>query len=64
MNPIYCVIGRNRLTGEREIISKRLTKDQALQVKLDYTNVKGTRKPYTHAKVEIYSPHLQFSSKK
>lgn len=60
MNPIYCVTGRNRLTGEREIISKRLTKDQALQVKLEYTNVKGTRKPYTHAKVEPYLPKLSF----
>ena len=64
MNPIYCVTGRNRLTGEREIISKRLSKDQALQVKLDYTNVKGTRKPYTHAKVEIWSPQLEISFKK
>ena len=62
-NPLYCVVARNRLTGEREVISKPLPKEEALQIKLDYTNVKGTHKPYTHAKVALYNPQLELFKK-
>ena len=58
-NPLWCVVARNRLTGEREVISKPMPKDAALQVKLDYTNVKGSNKPYSHAKVALYIPQLE-----
>lgn len=57
-NPRYCVTGRNRLTGEREIISKPLNYEKAEQIKMDYCNMLGEKKPYTYAKVELYNPQL------
>ena len=56
--PLYCVTGRNRLTGEREIISKPIKKEEADQIKMDYCNMLGEKKPYTYAKVELYNPQL------
>lgn len=56
--PLYCVTGRNRLTGEREIISKPMKKEEADQIKMDYCNMLGEKKPYTYAKVELYNPQL------
>jgi hypothetical protein len=58
MEPLYCVTGRNRLTGEREIISKPIKKEKADQIKMDYCNMLGEKKPYTYAKVELYNPQL------
>ena len=56
--PLYCVTGRNRLTGEREIISKPLNKEKAEQIKMDYCNMLGEKKPYTYAKIELCNPQL------
>jgi hypothetical protein len=56
--PLYCVTGRNRLTGEREIISKPIKKEEADQIKMDYCNMLGEKKPYTYPKVELYNPQL------
>lgn len=56
--PLYCVTGRNRLTGEREIISKPIKKEKADQIKMDYCNMLGEKKPYTYPKVELYNPQL------
>ena len=61
--PLYCVIARNRLTGKREIISRSLTREKAAEVRFKYTNIRGTRKHYTHTKVEIYSPQLELQFK-
>lgn len=50
--PLYCLTGRNRLTGEREIISSRMTKRAAEEAK---KYLRGNRrKPYTYCKVELY----------
>lgn len=56
--PLYCVTGRNRLTGEREIISNPCKKEEADQIKMDYCNMLGDKKPYTYPKVELYNPQL------
>lgn len=56
--PLYCVTGRNRLTGEREIISKPIKKEEAYQIKMDYCNMLGEKKPYTYPKVELYNPQI------
>lgn len=61
--PLYCVVARNRLTGQREIVSRKLSREQAEEVRFKYTNIRGTRKPYTHPKVEIYSPQLELKFK-
>jgi hypothetical protein len=54
--PKYCVRARNRLTGEREIVTPPLSRKKAEEALLKYTNMHGTKKPYTHPKVEIYPP--------
>lgn len=61
--PTYCVVARNRLTGEREIVSRSLTREKAEEVRIKYTNFRGTKKPYTHPKVEIYTPKMELQSK-
>ena len=59
--PLFILRGRNRLTGEREVVSEPRPRDEILQMKLDYTNVKGTKKPYTHVKIEPYPPQEQLT---
>lgn len=54
--PLYCITARNRLTGEREIISNPMPRKQAEDIRLEFANKIGPRKPYTHSKVEPYVP--------
>lgn len=56
MNPRYCVTGRNRLTGEREVLTPPLSKEKAEEVKLKYGISRSSKRPYTHSKVELYPP--------
>lgn len=56
--PLYCVVARNRLTGEREIVSRGVTKDEAEDIRIKYTNFRGTKKPYAHPKVVPYNPQM------
>lgn len=56
--PLYCVTARNRLTGEREIVSRGVTREEAEEMRVKYTNVRGARKPYTHPKVLPYNPQM------
>lgn len=51
---LFVVKARNRLTGEREIVSKACSRDDAERIRFEYTNIRGTKKPYTHPKVEPY----------
>ena len=57
--PKYCVRARNRLTGEREIVTPPLSRKKAEEALLKYTNMHDTKKPYTHPKVEIYPPTVE-----
>ena len=61
--PLYCVVARNRLTGQREIVSRSLTREKAEEVRIKYTNFRGTKRPYTHLKVEIYTPQMELQFK-
>lgn len=61
--PLYCVVARNRLTGEREIVSRGVTKDEAEEIRVKYTNFRGTKKPYTHPKVQPYNPQTELFDK-
>lgn len=54
--PLYCLTGRNRLTGEREIISRPMTRKDAEATRLRYARMPARSKPYTHSKVEKYLP--------
>lgn len=56
--PLWCVVARNRLTGEREVLSRPLPRDKAEEIRIKYTNFRGTKKPYTHPKVVPYNPNL------
>ena len=58
-SPLYCVTARNRLTGEREIVSRGMTKAEAEEIRIKYTNFRGTKKPYTHPKVVAYNPQIE-----
>ena len=54
----YCVTARNRLTGEREVVTPPISKAMAKDTKLKYANMKGPMKAYTHLKVEPYIPSM------
>lgn len=56
MEPLYCVTARNRLTGEREIISSPMPRKEAEDMRLKFAYRIGPKKPYTHSKVEPYIP--------
>ncbi len=56
--PKYCVVARNRLTGEREVVSRAVSRDEAEEIRFKYTNIRGSKKPYTHPKVVPYNPQL------
>ena len=58
MEAKYCVTARNRLTGEREVMTPPISKAQANDVKMKYANMKGQKKAYTHPKVEPYMPTI------
>lgn len=59
MEPVYCVTARNRLTGEREIVTPPCTKSKAEEAKLKYGISRSSDRPYTHPKVELYNPQLE-----
>ena len=54
--PKYCVTARNRLTGDRDIITPPCTRVQAIDAKLKFIMKKTSRKAYVYPKVEIYPP--------
>lgn len=60
MEPLYCITARNRLTGERERISKPMSHDEAEDIKLKLGISRSSKRPYTHPKVEVYIPSLNF----
>jgi len=61
---LYCITARNRLTGEREIITNPMPKKQAEDMRLKFACKIGGKKPYTHSKVEPYIPqHDLFNDK-
>lgn len=57
--PLYCVTGINRMTDERQIISRPMPKEQAEAARERYAKVNVKNKPYSHCKVELYSPQLE-----
>lgn len=56
MKPVYCVTAKNRLTGQREVLTPPLSKEKAEEVKLKYGISRSSKRPYTHPKVELYPP--------
>ena len=56
MGPKYCVTARNRLTGDRDVLTPPLSKEKAEEVKLKYGISRSSKRPYTHHKVEPYPP--------
>ena len=62
-SPLYVVTAKNRMTGEREIVSRPAPKVEALQMKLRYTNMRGTHKPYMYLKLELYNEQLELKFK-
>jgi hypothetical protein len=56
MEPKYCVTARNRLTGDRDVLTPPLSKEKAEEVKLKYGISRSSKRPYTHPKVEPYQP--------
>lgn len=56
MKPSYCVTARNRLTGEREVLTPSCSKEKEEEVKLKYGLSRSSKRPYTHPKVELYPP--------
>lgn len=56
-NPQYCVTGRNRLTGEREVLTPGLSIEKARDVKATHSlDRRSSKRPYTHLKIELYPP--------
>lgn len=59
MSPSWCVTARNRLTGEREIITPPCSKEKAEEAKLLLGISRSSDRAYTHPKVELYNPQLE-----
>jgi len=52
--PKYVVTARNRLTGQREVISKPCSREKAEDLRLRYIyERRNIKRPYTYPKVEI-----------
>lgn len=54
--PKYCVTARNRLTGERDVITPPLSLQKAKEAKLKMGVSRSSKRPYTHPKVNLYPP--------
>lgn len=57
--PLYCVTSINRMTNERQIISRPMLKEQAEAARERYAKNTARNKPYRCCKVELYSPQLE-----
>ena len=56
-SPKYCITARNRLTGEREVITPPLSLQMAKEMKLKYGYFNHYKQPaYTNPKIELYPP--------
>lgn len=55
-NPKFCVTARNRLTGERDVITPPLSLEKAREAKLKFGMSRSSSRPYTHPKVSLYPP--------
>ena len=54
--PRYCVTARNRLTGDRDVLTPPLSLKVAKETKLKFGISRSSDRPYTHPKVELYPP--------
>lgn len=52
----YCVTARNRLTGQRDVITPPLSLEKAKDARLKFGCDRSSKRPYTHPKVELYPP--------
>lgn len=59
MSAMFCVTARNRMTGEREIVTPPCSREKAEEAKLKYGVSRSSDRPYTHPKVEPYNPQLE-----
>lgn len=57
--PLYCVTGINRMTDEKQIISRPIPKEQAEAARERYAKSPARNKPYRCCKVELYCPQLE-----
>lgn len=64
MKPIYCVTARNRLTGQREVVTPPCSKTNAETCKLKLTLASSKEKAYIYPKVEVYQKAMEFSKKR
>lgn len=56
-SPRFCITARNRLTGEREVVTPPLSLQTAKDVKLKYGYRNHMKSAYTNPKIEVYPPH-------
>lgn len=56
-SPKFCITARNRLTGEREVVTPPLSLQTAKEVKLKYGYRNHTKSAYTNPKIEVSPPH-------
>lgn len=59
MSVMFCVTARNRLTGEREVVTKPIPQEEAESIKLKMGLSRSSDRPYTHPKVDPYNPQLE-----
>lgn len=60
-SPRFCITARNRLTGEREVVTPPLSLQTARDVKLKYGYRNHTKSAYTNPKIEVYPPPRNLS---
>ena len=55
-SPRFCITARNRLTGEREVVTPPLSIEKARKTKLQFGYRNHTKSAYTNPKIEVYPP--------
>ena len=55
-SPMFCITARNRLTGEREVVTPPMSLQTAKDMKLKYGYRNHRKSAYTNPKIEVYPP--------
>lgn len=56
-SPKFCITARNRLTGQREVVTPPTSRQTAEDLKIKYGYHNHRKAAYTNPKIEVYPPH-------
>ena len=53
-SPKFCITARNRLTGQREVVTPPISRQTAEDLKIKYGYHNHRKAAYTNPKIEVY----------